>query len=641
MLKKILMTYKNIVLAFLILLSTGLTAQVWVESPLNSNATLIQKSNELKSHSMYRSGGSITDTLTLGVKGFLDDFSNAGPYPDTARWLNNFVFVNRDMPIAPPTLGVATFDGVNADGYPYDFLASTSSTGKADTLTSKPIDLYFPGDTSIYFSFYYQAQGRGNFPDPSDSLILEFKTPVTGAWHHVWAQKGGTSVITDSAWEQVMIHINDPAYLQNGFQFRFSNWATLSGNGDHWHIDYVYLNQNRPASDTIFEDDAFVYNSPSLIKTYNAMPWRQYDSTLYKKQRYTTYIRNNDNTLHSGGFGYKIFDEFGLQVNTTYTGGGLDFYPFSSVGYIDGVNDSACAFPKLNYVIPSPLSGKTSYTFEAFLDSSPNDTLPSDTIRHKQVFDNYYAYDDGTAEISFGLAGILHAQIAEKFVLNVADTLRCIDIYFNPQWTNASAYTFTFRVWLSSGGPGPGPVIYINPTVDTPKYNPTGHDKFTRYYLDAPIYLPASVPFFIGFDQNTTQPINIGVDKNTNTQSNLFYNTSGSWMNPPFTGSLMMRPVLGSDAEIVGVSDNGSITSKNERFIVYPNPADDKLYIRCSSGSDEQIGYSIMDISGRIILENNIRPSHPIDLSELSNGVYFIRLSTDTSVSAHKFIISK
>ncbi|HEX8515676.1 MAG TPA: T9SS type A sorting domain-containing protein [Bacteroidia bacterium] len=628
------MICKQLLTAVLFLLPFSITSQVWVEGILNSNAALVEKSTELKERSQYRSGGSITDTLSIDVKGFRDDFSYEGPYPDTAKWLNNYVFINRTLPIAPPTLGVATFDGLNASGYPYNFSSSSGSTGKADTLTSKPINLDFPGDTSVYFSFYYQAQGRGNYPDIADSIILEFKKPVAGSWHHVWAKKGLTSAVSDSVWKLVMIKITDPDFLKNGFQFRFSNWATLSGNGDHWHIDEVYLNRNRFAADTVFEDAAFVYNTPSLIKTYYAMPWRQYDSTLYKKTRYTTYIRNNDNTLHSGAFGYRIYDANNNQVNTTYTGGGLDFYPFSSVGYIDGVNDSACAFPRLNYVIPSPLPGRTEYTIESFIDSSPNDTLPSDTVRHVQVFDNYFAYDDGSAEGTFGLAGVPHAQIANKFLINVPDTLRCIDIYFNPQWVNAELYTFRLKVWLASGN-GPGTAVYINPSLSTPAYNETGHDKFTRYCLDQPLFLSTG-NFFIGFDQTGSDPINIGVDRNTNTQTKIFYQTTGGWYNPPYTGSLMMRPVIGSSADLVGINP----AETDQAVAVFPNPANDYLFVNAEAFKTSSARYSILDLAGRTVIENGL-DTGGIDVSGLVNGIYFIRIQFVKASAVRKFIISR
>ena len=51
--------------------------------------------------------------------------------------------------------------------------------------------------------------------------------------------------------------IIDNNYLVDSFQFRFRNYATLSGNLDHWHIDYIRLSTHRHIHDTIVSDIAF------------------------------------------------------------------------------------------------------------------------------------------------------------------------------------------------------------------------------------------------------------------------------------------------------------------------------------------------------------------------------------------------
>ncbi|MFB0997575.1 MAG: hypothetical protein QMC28_02590, partial [Flavobacteriales bacterium] len=55
-------------------------------------------------------------------------------------WQDNFAFRNNDYGINPPTIGVVTFDGLNENGYPYNFTSPTAY-GLADYLTSKPIFL--------------------------------------------------------------------------------------------------------------------------------------------------------------------------------------------------------------------------------------------------------------------------------------------------------------------------------------------------------------------------------------------------------------------------------------------------------------------------------------------------------------------
>lgn len=112
---------------------------------------------------------------------FFDDFKQSGFYPDTSRWMDNYVFINQDFALFPPSWGAATFDAVNqfgevySDANPLQFFA--------DQLSSRPIRLdsifdptpraMYPSD-SVYLSFYYQPQGVGNDPQPQDSLVLDF-----------------------------------------------------------------------------------------------------------------------------------------------------------------------------------------------------------------------------------------------------------------------------------------------------------------------------------------------------------------------------------------------------------------------------------------------------------------------------------
>ena len=82
-----------------------------------------------------------------------------------------------------------------------------------------------------------------------------------------------------------LYRITDTRFLKTGFQFRFTNYASPSpnqndpsmvGNCDQWNVDYVLLDKNRNAGDTIFTDVAFTLPVRSLLKNHEAMPWKQY-----------------------------------------------------------------------------------------------------------------------------------------------------------------------------------------------------------------------------------------------------------------------------------------------------------------------------------------------------------------------------
>ena len=68
---------------------------------------------------------------------FLDDFSGNLSYPDNTLWEDNHVFINRTYPINPLSLGVATFDGLDSLGFPYNINSTTLNGEIADYLTSR------------------------------------------------------------------------------------------------------------------------------------------------------------------------------------------------------------------------------------------------------------------------------------------------------------------------------------------------------------------------------------------------------------------------------------------------------------------------------------------------------------------------
>jgi hypothetical protein len=107
-------------------------------------------------------------TVPFNTMPFFDDFYYAykSPYPSAANWLDSSAYINTGFPIAPISIGVATFDGLNKHGYPYNFSAPVSTSASADTLTSMPINIetdpsglvnYDAAHDSIILRFYYQA----------------------------------------------------------------------------------------------------------------------------------------------------------------------------------------------------------------------------------------------------------------------------------------------------------------------------------------------------------------------------------------------------------------------------------------------------------------------------------------------------
>lgn len=616
-----------------LLLTSRLYSQVLVQSELDFNAILVDASKNIGNN--FKSL-SLTDTITLHpTKGILDDFSNKGPYPDTSLWLDKYVYINRTFPKAPITLGVATFDGLSYDGYPYNFLLKEGNSLPADSLTSKPIDLSFIPDDSIYLSFFCQPKGIGNTPETNDSLVLEFKkVDTSNTWTHVWSLPGSTLAADDSSWTRVMIPITDTSYLKKGFQFRFRNYAALSGSLDHWHIDYVYLNKNRTYKDTIFKDISWVYNGTSLLNNYQVIPWKQYAPSELRTS-FPNLIRNNFTDLQNINYDYAIADETPSNIATF--NGSVNILPFADnnvytdcdvpIGCISSVPLSTSGFPAV-------LTAPSSFTAKHYYANTVGDmSFDNDTLVVEQQFSNYYAYDDGTAEIAF-ILNRLNAQLAEKFTLNVADTLQCIDIYFNPRNSNATLYGFLLNVWADNAGK-PGTALYTSSSVLTPEYVKLGHNVFMRYVLESQLLLNAG-KFYIGFTQRTDQDLNVGVDLNTNTKNNIFYSIDGTWYPNSLDGSVMMHPVFGERADFVGIGENSRVKNTSN-IMVYPNPAKDNLYIKFENDF-QNIQYVITDVYGREVQMERVNTAEPIDISTLSEGLYFLKIIGDNTIVGVKFL---
>jgi len=70
---------------------------------------------------------------------FFDDFAYYSKYPNQEIWADKKAYINRNFPINPVTVGVATLEPFNEEGYLYD--GAGSSVFEADELTSRAINL--------------------------------------------------------------------------------------------------------------------------------------------------------------------------------------------------------------------------------------------------------------------------------------------------------------------------------------------------------------------------------------------------------------------------------------------------------------------------------------------------------------------
>jgi hypothetical protein len=621
---------KSTALSWLIVLLGNVALAQVATYPLERNASLeaFHHANPdyvFQPTAKYKFG--TRDTLSLP---FFDDFSTSTLYPDSSKWLNNQVYVNNQFPIFPPTLNVATFDVLNAQGLPYNNTINKDFIGAGDSLISQPVNLEEEAGTpytvadSLILSFYYQPNGNGYHLNAEDKIMLWFKA-ANGLWFSVWSKTG---VPESQDFEQVLVPILDPNYLHKGFQFMFTTHTRQVANANHWHIDYVLLDKDRDRAVQTHDDYAIQSTPTSLLQTYWAMPYEHFSTSpsTFMADSVKFWISNLAGVDKRLQVRHEAFANGVQRANTLFAAN-------SNNHLAEGKKQrNLAAYDISNIANTGEVEVKR--LVEVTEQGIPNDIRVNDTIQFTQTLHDYYAYDDGSAERGFGFdqntnPSNIEGEIAYGFDVVKSDTLYAIATYFNQAVFDVSRNKFKYRIWkeLSGVNGGEGDSIIYESEEMTPTYSiANGVRTFTPFPLDTTLVLSPG-KYYIGWWQGSMFNLNVGWDMNYgNTQNpqrknpNLFAKIFGQWSNDVPDGTLMMRPHFGSSGELyAGVFD---FEKSFATPLVYPNPA--KTVVNFGKTFDD---VRLLNMQGQeVLFAQNVSS---LNVAEVQSGTYFIKLTNN------------
>ena len=574
------------------------------------------------------------DAPTVLTLPFFDDFSNIAASQNL--WQITGTFLNEGYAPLPPTRGMATLDAFDADGWLYP--TTTEQLFPCDTLASLPIrldSLFEPypralaAADSLYLSFFYLPGGGygnmweriGDTPESIDSLVLEFYDATHDAWDRVWGIRGCSAdtlfAHTGSYWQFVNIGISEPKYLNANFRFRFRNYCSLTNlnktgmitNADQWNIDYVTLNAGRHCGDSTSRDVAFVMPAPSMLNHYQAMPARQFTSNEMADHVPLT-IANLYSEQLATEYRYRIYNESGTELY--HYDGGHENIPVFWRG-MQYQTSPAHAQPPVGYTFSLSDDIPTTYTILHHVREGVSGDIhtANDTTIFKQIFDNYYAYDDGTPENGYGITSTSsRVMIACRFQLNVEDTLTALYLYFNRTLGDENAdIRFAITVWDDAGGM-PGNIIYQDANRRRPLFE--GFNRYVRYILEEPVVCSGTI--YIGLEQYSPDYINLGFDRNNDASNNIFYRSSTSWQTSILRGALMVRPHFGYRATLAVPH---TVTSSAKVYAVGST-----IYVETDTPQSVQV-YNTL---GRLIHTQSVTTS--LSLSNLPRGLYLVKVGS-------------
>lgn len=557
---------------------------------------------------------------------FFDDFTNAGIYPDESKWTQGNVFINAGYPMMPVNYKAATLDV--ADRYGKIYTRGSSNPFIGDTLLSVKIRLDYVGDheltpaDSVYFSFYYQPGGFGDSPDEFDSLVLQFGYGDT--WKQVWATEGKDyqafidSIGENQYFKKVMIPITDTCFFKEDFRILFFNYGTLPttmypndrSNMDQWSIDYVYLDMNRSMYDDTYPAVNFTHTSPTFLKRYQSMPYKHFKENPINEinNTFNMYLTNVDINSHDVRYICEVEDN-NSDWAYSYTSNPFTINPLTYYGVL---KDS---IPMLNFIYPYTLPvDTTSFTIRHTVEvvDGSGDVVSGDVLEHQQVFGNYFAYDDGTPESGYGLTP-QDTYFAVQFKVTKQDTLRGVQMLFNRTYNDANYNFFDIVVWKDNNGK-PGQQVYVLKD-QRPIWNDSVMYAFSNYTFDKIVKVNST--FYVGIRQQYSKSINIGFDASADNHRYNFYDAGAGWKNSAFPGSIMLRPVMGKNAELIINPDN-----QEDELVLYPNPAGDVVRI-----ANDDVVYReivIFDLTGRAV--KHAYNCKELNVNDLQDGAYMLRV---------------
>ena len=88
--------------------------------------------------------------------------------------------------------------------------------------------------------------------------------------------------------------------------------------------------------------------------------------------------------------------------------------------------------------------------------------------------------------------------------------------------------------------------------------------------------------------------------------------------------------------ECIDVKAEMSIDETANEFVIYPNPTNSMLYINCGNAEYSYVMYNGM---GQVVASGNAQGTEQINVSGMTQGVYFLRLTSGTQVRVEKVVV--
>ncbi|WP_375419481.1 T9SS type A sorting domain-containing protein [uncultured Hymenobacter sp.] len=587
-------------------------------------------------------GAARRGTATISLP-FFDDFTTPREgRPSPLRWLaTGGAYVSNRLAVAPPSRGAATLDGLKANGLGYT--PGSNAFGALDTLTSQPIDLSaLSPASSVRLSYAWQAGTVGDGARRSGGstpVLLETDFWDGTRWTTVRTE---TSTGTVNSFRQVILPVDQAAYFRPDFQFRFRATGNGADGRDAWSVDYVLLDQNRPANDTTFRDIAISRGLSSPLRRYAAMPVWQFNAAptpldeLNPELSLTINSLALPNTTPTPITWQGTVREVGGAELGSWTDPARNSRSITAGVRQDVITGNARLAP-----VPITPTQKTLRYELTLLTNELNPRLnsqPNDSISRDVDLRNYYAYDDGTAEGILALPAVSTgpaSYLAYRIDLNQRDQVRGLRLY--PVFVDAAPRSVSVAIWDNVDNEPDSvtaPRALATRTL-TPEL--TRDQAYVDIFFERPVEVTGS--FWIGYGQPSQgRFLHYGEDLNSAVPANyLFQNTQGDWQAAIGNrGAPMLRPLM---TNFVLTASTPAVDKIALRL--YPNPSPARGPVRVAGASFRRA--ALLNALGQTVWQQPAAEAGRPLLSlppTLAPGLYLVRFTlADGGTAVRRLVV--
>lgn len=313
------------------------------------------------------------------------------------------------------------------------------------------------------------------------------------------------------------------------------------------------------------------------------------------------------------------------------------YSPTNAVVYTEQqifTNVAALSTQQVNSQAFTPAAGIGAYRVKATVSTttSQQDMTPAnDTLSYDfMITDSVFARDDNVPDGGTGyvISASDWGYAASLYNLNVADTL--VGIWIQLATPTDMDTTYGIVVSTNSGVPTGMPL------QQTPVQIIQGAQN--TYYMPFTSEVPLAAGMYaFGCYEGVNTGINLAQSANVYTPgTNFFYTgTSAAWTQSSISTARFIRPVFKHTQGSAGLNNLANLD-----FKTYPNPSEGLVTIQ--AGNCDQFTYVLTDMNGRTLETKTINDDHcQIDLTNLTQGVYVLTLTSGQNLGGQQLIIKK